>query len=206
MESSAQAVKRGMASLLVLFLFLDVAACVDTYCQSGPRNGTSCYSGATVRERDPLAPVAPMSPPGHGSLSTLSGSKTTSPAKSAPPEMPRQTALAAPGDVWLDAFPALPGARPLCDEHTMGGPDSTIREIHWVSFASEEPPQEIVDFYVQRGLAQADAGTPVFRAAGAMLEIHGPSDPGPACSAHPRGTERSIILVSRPIGRSDPTP
>ena len=50
---------------LALVLVVGVAGCGDVYCQGGPRYGTQCYPGMTVRERDPLAPVAPLPPLGH---------------------------------------------------------------------------------------------------------------------------------------------
>lgn len=50
----------GAASCGTFLCF--ASACADTYCQGGPRYGTQCYSGATVRPHDPGAPVAPLPP------------------------------------------------------------------------------------------------------------------------------------------------
>ena len=62
------------------------AACADTYCQSGPRYGTACYSGATVQQHDPLAPVTPgVPPPGHKGVASWLDREP--PRDAAPPVM-----------------------------------------------------------------------------------------------------------------------
>jgi hypothetical protein len=66
-----------IASTFALSALATAACYQDTYCQSGPRYGTSCYSGMTVRERDPLAPVAPMPPVTHGVASWVRGVNVT---------------------------------------------------------------------------------------------------------------------------------
>ena len=74
----------GGAVALLLAAATALAACVGTQCQSGPRYGTTCYSGATVQSgpHDPNTPVAPLPPPGHTGLAGL-GAAT--PAKMGPP-------------------------------------------------------------------------------------------------------------------------
>jgi hypothetical protein len=64
-----------------------LVACADTYCQSGPRYGTTCYSGATVQggPHDPNTPVAPLPPPGHTGLAGFGASPQK--AVGPPPEM-----------------------------------------------------------------------------------------------------------------------
>jgi hypothetical protein len=76
--------------------------CADTYCQSGPRNGTQCYSGATVRGADPLAPVAPVAPPGHAAYANPFV-HAPPPAPAPPPQNPF---LPKPSDAGADAADA----------------------------------------------------------------------------------------------------
>ena len=83
-------------------------ACVDSYCQSGPRYGTQCYSGATVRQNDPLAPVAPMPPVGHSVRTNPFARPTPTPSQPPPqnPFAPKPRASAAPSiepDAGADA-------------------------------------------------------------------------------------------------------
>jgi hypothetical protein len=76
------------AALLALAVFTSASgACgPDTYCQSGPRYGTTCQSGMTVRDHDPNAPVAPLPPTRHGGATTWFVREPPA-ADAGPPEM-----------------------------------------------------------------------------------------------------------------------
>lgn len=107
-----------MRTVLVVLTALDAlllaAACgPDTYCQSGPKNGTQCYSGMEVRQRDPLAPVAPMPPTNHGGPTQwFSGSSSSSRDAAAPEMLGLPTTGTTPRDAGpADASDAAPDAR-----------------------------------------------------------------------------------------------
>ena len=83
--STLHGVKNALVAFAVLVGTCLAAACADTYCQSGPQHGTSCYSGATVQQNDPLRPVTPnLNPPGHGGVSSW---LKRDPQDAAPPQM-----------------------------------------------------------------------------------------------------------------------
>lgn len=100
--------------------------------------------------------------------------------------------------LWLEAFPAFPGARVLASEHVLGN----SMHIAWTSYATTASPEEVAAFYAER---IEDAERPDAR----HLSLRRPDLKNlsvcPSDGSYPRGDgtlepgERTVIVVSQAI-------
>ena len=103
---------------------------------------------------------------------------------------------------WL-GFTAYPGARQLCNEFTLGFThDNKPMEIHWVTFATRDAPEDVIAFYSKRESGKLEVegksatlnrGNPVH----AVLSINAASAAHyHTCAGQPLPEEKTVIDLS----------
>ena len=124
------------------------------------------------------------------------GGRGTGGGPQATPSSPPATTAPA---LWLEEFPAYPGARQLCTGHVTGAPNSPIRSINWTVYATPDEPGAVVLFYAPRPWASTPPGATTLSLTGRggnRLSVHPVSDSYPGCGTPPGAGDKTVILVS----------
>ncbi len=107
------------------------------------------------------------------------------------------------GEKWLDTFAAYPGAREHCSQHVTGN----VMHILWHAYVTGDTPDKVIAFYVQaEGEEHVEQGenSLTVRHGDKVLSIHStPAKDYPTCGKAPRPEDKTIIIVSQAIRRSE---
>jgi hypothetical protein len=106
---------------------------------------------------------------------------------------------------WF-GFMAYPGAHDLCSQSVLG---TGGEQILWRSYASKDKPSKVIAFYVKReGNVQGRprktkrvGNTLTSRRGNRVLSVQPADSVYPQCSHNPGAGERTVIVISRMIGR-----